>query len=138
MQEDILSALVNLDTPEAGAEKALSTVLRSGSAERSFEGWLRQTLQMRADSGRLKIVHDGKKHASDHTLLSRLHAAKKVLRLSLRPRHLHEYIGQDKVKENIEIRFQVPAGARRPWTMSPVRPPRAGKNNIGHRDRPMK
>jgi Holliday junction DNA helicase RuvA len=48
MQEDILSALVNLGYPRAGAEKALSTVLRSGSAERSFEGLLRQTLQMLA------------------------------------------------------------------------------------------
>ena len=45
IQEDILSALVNLGYPRAGAEKALSTILRSGSAERSFEGLLRQTLQ---------------------------------------------------------------------------------------------
>jgi Holliday junction DNA helicase RuvA len=45
LQEDILSALVNLGYPRAGAEKALSTVLRSGTTERSFEGLLRQTLQ---------------------------------------------------------------------------------------------
>jgi Holliday junction DNA helicase RuvA len=45
LQEDILSALVNLGYPRAGAEKALSSVLRSGSAERSFEGLLRHTLQ---------------------------------------------------------------------------------------------
>jgi holliday junction DNA helicase RuvA len=45
MQEDILSALVNLGYPRAGAEKALSTVLRSGNVERSFEGLLRHTLQ---------------------------------------------------------------------------------------------
>ena len=45
LHEDILSALVNLGYPRAGAEKALSTVLRSGMAERSFEGLLRYTLQ---------------------------------------------------------------------------------------------
>jgi len=45
LQEDILSALVNLGYPRAGAEKALSSVLRSWSAERSFEGLLRHTLQ---------------------------------------------------------------------------------------------
>jgi holliday junction DNA helicase RuvA len=48
LQEDILSALVNLGYPRAGAEKALSTILRSGKAERSFEGLLRHTLQLLA------------------------------------------------------------------------------------------
>ncbi len=48
LQEDILSALVNLGYPRAGAEKALSSVLRSGTAERSFEGLLRHTLQLLA------------------------------------------------------------------------------------------
>jgi holliday junction DNA helicase RuvA len=48
LQEDILSALVNLGYPRAGAEKALSIVLRSGHAERSFEGLLRHTLQLLA------------------------------------------------------------------------------------------
>lgn len=48
MQEDILSALINLGYPRASAEKALSTVLRSGTAERSFEGLLRPTLQLLA------------------------------------------------------------------------------------------
>jgi Holliday junction DNA helicase RuvA len=47
-QEDILSALVNLGYPRAGAEKALSSVLRSGTAEKSFEGLLRHTLQLLA------------------------------------------------------------------------------------------
>ncbi len=46
LQEDILSAMVNLGYPRAGAEKALASVLRSGAAERSFEGLLRRTLQM--------------------------------------------------------------------------------------------
>jgi Holliday junction DNA helicase RuvA len=48
LQEDILSALVNLGYPRAGAERALSTILRSGNAERSFEGLLRHTLQLLA------------------------------------------------------------------------------------------
>ncbi len=48
LREDILSALVNLGYPRAGAEKALSAVLRSGKIERSFEGLLRHTLQMLA------------------------------------------------------------------------------------------
>jgi Holliday junction DNA helicase RuvA len=48
MQEDILSALVNLGYPRISAEKALSAVLRSGKAERSFEGLLRPTLQLLA------------------------------------------------------------------------------------------
>ncbi|MGA2263148.1 MAG: Holliday junction branch migration protein RuvA [Acidobacteriota bacterium] len=48
LQQDILSALVNLGYPRAGAEKALAKVLRSGNAERSFEGLLRHTLQLLA------------------------------------------------------------------------------------------
>jgi holliday junction DNA helicase RuvA len=48
LQDDILSALVNLGYPRAGAEKALSSVLRSVHAERSFEGLLRHTLQLLA------------------------------------------------------------------------------------------
>ncbi|MBZ5499320.1 MAG: Holliday junction branch migration protein RuvA [Acidobacteriia bacterium] len=48
LQEDVLSALVNLGYPRAGAEKALAAVLRSGNIERSFEGLLRHTLQMLA------------------------------------------------------------------------------------------
>jgi Holliday junction DNA helicase RuvA len=48
LHEDILSALVNLGYPRAGAEKALASVLRSGTVERSFEGLLRHTLQLLA------------------------------------------------------------------------------------------
>jgi Holliday junction DNA helicase RuvA len=48
LQEDILSALVNLGYPRAGAEKALAAALRSGNVERSFEGLLRHTLQLLA------------------------------------------------------------------------------------------
>lgn len=48
LQEDILSALVNLGYPRAGAEKALSSALRSGNFERTFEGLLRHTLQLLA------------------------------------------------------------------------------------------
>jgi len=48
LQEDILSALVNLGYPLAGAEKALAAALRSGNVERSFEGLLRHTLQLLA------------------------------------------------------------------------------------------
>jgi Holliday junction DNA helicase RuvA len=45
LQEDILSALVNLGYPRAGAEKALSGVLASGECERNFEKLLRHTLR---------------------------------------------------------------------------------------------
>jgi len=45
VQEDILSALVNLGYPRAGAEKALSSALRAPDVERSFESLLRRTLQ---------------------------------------------------------------------------------------------
>jgi len=48
LQEDILSALVNLGYPRLGAERALATVLRSGNVDRSFEGVLRHTLQVLA------------------------------------------------------------------------------------------
>jgi len=48
MHEDILSALVNLGYPRAGAEKALAAILRSANAESSFEGLLRHTLQQLA------------------------------------------------------------------------------------------
>jgi Holliday junction DNA helicase RuvA len=48
LQEDILSALVNLGYPRAGAEKALAAVLRSADVERSFEGLLRHALHLLA------------------------------------------------------------------------------------------
>jgi Holliday junction DNA helicase RuvA len=45
LQEDILSALVNLGYPRAAAEKSLSAVLHSGEFERTFEDLLRRTLR---------------------------------------------------------------------------------------------
>jgi Holliday junction DNA helicase RuvA len=45
LQDDILSALVNLGYPKPAAEKALSTVLNSGESERTFEDLLRHTLR---------------------------------------------------------------------------------------------
>jgi Holliday junction DNA helicase RuvA len=45
LQEDILSALVNLGYPKPGAEKALASVLRSGECQRTFEDLLRHTLR---------------------------------------------------------------------------------------------
>lgn len=45
VQEDILSALVNLGYPRPGAEKALSAVIRSGECDRTFEDLLRHTLR---------------------------------------------------------------------------------------------
>ncbi len=39
-----------------------------------------------------------------HTLLSPIaRTEEQIFELSLRPQHLKQYIGQDKVKENIEI-----------------------------------
>jgi holliday junction DNA helicase RuvA len=48
LEEDVLSALVNLGYPRNSAEKALSTVLRSAECERTFEEILRNTLKMLA------------------------------------------------------------------------------------------
>ena len=45
LQEDILSALVNLGYPRPGAEKALAAVLHSGESEKTFEDLLRHTLR---------------------------------------------------------------------------------------------
>jgi holliday junction DNA helicase RuvA len=45
LQEDIISALVNLGYARPGAEKALSAVIRSGECERTFEDLLKQTLR---------------------------------------------------------------------------------------------
>ena len=45
VEEDILSALVNLGYQKASAEKALSMVLHSGESDRSFEDILRKTLR---------------------------------------------------------------------------------------------
>jgi holliday junction DNA helicase RuvA len=45
LEEDILSALVNLGYPRAAAEKALSMVIRSAECERTFEEILRNTLR---------------------------------------------------------------------------------------------
>jgi Holliday junction DNA helicase RuvA len=45
LQEDILSALVNLGYPRAGAEKALHSVLHSAECDRTFEDLLRHTLR---------------------------------------------------------------------------------------------
>jgi Holliday junction DNA helicase RuvA len=45
LEEDVLSALVNLGYPRVSAEKALSVVLRSAECERTFEEVLRSTLR---------------------------------------------------------------------------------------------
>jgi Holliday junction DNA helicase RuvA len=45
IEEDVLSALVNLGYQKAAAEKALATVIRSGESDRSFEDILRKTLR---------------------------------------------------------------------------------------------
>jgi holliday junction DNA helicase RuvA len=45
LEEDILSALVNLGYPRAAAEKAISIVIRSAECERTFEEVLRSTLR---------------------------------------------------------------------------------------------
>jgi holliday junction DNA helicase RuvA len=45
LEEDILSALVNLGYPRNSAEKALATVIRSAECERTFEDVLRNTLR---------------------------------------------------------------------------------------------
>jgi len=45
LQEDILSALVNLGYPRQAAEKALSRVIAVGESDRSFEDLLRHTLR---------------------------------------------------------------------------------------------
>jgi holliday junction DNA helicase RuvA len=45
LEEDVLSALVNLGYPRSGAEKAFHSVLHSGQCERSFEDLLRHTLR---------------------------------------------------------------------------------------------
>jgi Holliday junction DNA helicase RuvA len=45
LEEDILSALVNLGYPKSGAEKALAAVTREPDFERTFEELLRRTLR---------------------------------------------------------------------------------------------
>ena len=45
LEEDVLSALVNLGYPRPSAEKALAVVLRSAECERTFEEVLRNTLR---------------------------------------------------------------------------------------------
>ncbi len=45
LQEDILSALVNLGYPRPAAEKALLAVVRASECERTFEDMLRHTLR---------------------------------------------------------------------------------------------
>jgi Holliday junction DNA helicase RuvA len=45
LQDDILSALVNLGYPKPAAEKAMAAVLNSGESERTFEELLRHTLR---------------------------------------------------------------------------------------------
>ncbi len=48
IEEDVLSALVNLGYPRAAAEKAVSRVLRSDECKRTFEDVLRSTLKQLA------------------------------------------------------------------------------------------
>jgi Holliday junction DNA helicase RuvA len=45
LEEDVLSALVNLGYPRPAAEKAIKSVLHSEQCERTFEDVLRNTLQ---------------------------------------------------------------------------------------------
>jgi holliday junction DNA helicase RuvA len=48
LEDDVLSALVNLGYPRPSAEKALSMVLRSSECSRTFEDVLRHTLRQLA------------------------------------------------------------------------------------------
>jgi Holliday junction DNA helicase RuvA len=48
LEEDILSALVNLGYPKSGAEKALAAVRSGSECERTFEELLRRTLRQLA------------------------------------------------------------------------------------------
>lgn len=48
LEEDILSALVNLGYPKSGAEKALAAVTSGPECERTFEELLRRTLRQLA------------------------------------------------------------------------------------------
>lgn len=45
LEEDVLSALVNLGYPKVAAEKAVASVVASGECERTFEDVLRHTLR---------------------------------------------------------------------------------------------
>ena len=45
IEEDILSALINLGYPRPAAEKAVSLALRDGGVERTFEGILKSALR---------------------------------------------------------------------------------------------
>jgi len=45
LEEDVLSALVNLGYPKIAAEKAVASVVASGECERTFEDVLRHTLR---------------------------------------------------------------------------------------------
>ncbi len=45
LQEDVLSALVNLGYPRPAAEKAFTLAVRSGECQRTFEDLLRHTLR---------------------------------------------------------------------------------------------
>ena len=45
LEEDVVSALVNLGYPKAAAEKALAGTIRSGRCERNFEDILKNTLR---------------------------------------------------------------------------------------------
>jgi Holliday junction DNA helicase RuvB len=69
---------------------------------------------------------------SDHTLLSPVaRTEEKSFELSLRPRHLQQYIGQTKVKENIEISIR--AASRRMEALDHVLlygPPGLGKTTL--------
>ena len=71
---------------------------------------------------------------SDHTLLSPVaRTEEKSFELSLRPQNLQQYIGQAKVKENIEISIR--AASRRKEALDHVLlygPPGSGKNDDGH------
>src|SRR5512135_2007937 len=73
-----------------------------------------------------------KEHTSEHTLLSPVaRTEEQTYELSLRPQHLKQYIGQDKVKENIEISIR--AASRRKEAMDHVLlygPPGLGKTTL--------
>jgi Holliday junction DNA helicase RuvB len=72
------------------------------------------------------------KQASEHTLLSPVaRTEEQSYELSLRPQHLKQYIGQDKVKENIEI--SIHAACRRQEALDHVLlygPPGLGKTTL--------
>jgi Holliday junction DNA helicase RuvA subunit len=121
LRDDVVSALVNLGYHRPLAEKAADAAIamRGSSSDAGFERVLKQALRELAKYDRLvtasRVDEDAQYEAG------------------LRPRRLDEYIGQDRIRENLQVAIAAAKQRREPLDHVLLHgPPGLGKTTLAY------